>query len=329
VVRRQWRDGTRQLGIDVYWSGNKKDSDATVAAKARRIVDYAISLNANSITLTFPFYTYGINSDLVYANPATTPSARHVGIFLAAAAASHMRVTLRPTLDEKVLVAQNGEAWRGSIEPMNTAAWFRSYQNLLMPFAEVAQAGHAATFVVGTELASLATAPEWPVLLEAVGSVYKGQLLYDVNFEEFQNHDTALPLSTYGVDAYPRFNLPDSASVSALTDAWNGWLGNHSPTLLHKVVLQEVGIDAVAQSYPDPGAWLSTTTAPIDLPVQTTWYEAACQAARTQGVAGIYWWEVNFDADPARPGMWQSDRLTFLGRPAQEVIRSCFAALAG
>jgi hypothetical protein len=34
-----------------------------VQAKARRIIDYAISLGANSISLTFPFYTYGITSD--------------------------------------------------------------------------------------------------------------------------------------------------------------------------------------------------------------------------------------------------------------------------
>jgi hypothetical protein len=315
----------RQLGIEVYWVANTKDSDAVVELKARRIINYAISLGANSIALTFPFYTYGLGSDKVYASPST-PSPAHIALFLAEAARSHIRVTLRPILNETVLIAQNPIAWRGMIEPSSIAAWFRSYRKLLMPYAEVAQAGHAASFVVGTELESLEPAPEWPGLIRSIRSVYQGQLLYAENFDEFAAHDHVLPLSTFTIDAYPRFNLPDSASVSRLTAAWDHWLGTHSRTVLRKLVLEEVGIDAVADSYPDPGAWVSTTSARIDPAVQTKWYEAVCRAVETKDLAGVYWWEVNFDADPANVGPWQGDRLTFLGRPAQDVIKQCFAS---
>ncbi len=83
----------------------------------------------------------------------------------------------------------------------------------------------------------------------------------------------------------------------------------------------------MAGSYPDPGAWAGTTNAPIDEAVQANWYEAVCRAVKAKNLAGIYWWEVNFDADPATPGTWQSDRLTFLGRPAQQVIKNCFASI--
>jgi hypothetical protein len=316
----------RQLGIQVYWVANTKDSDLVVQGKARRIINYAISLGANSIALTFPFYTYGLASDKVYASPAT-PSPAHIAIFLAEAARSRIRVTLRPVLNETVLVAENPLAWRGTIQPTSTAAWFRSYRKLLMPYAEAAQAGHAATFVIGTELESLEPAPEWPSLISSIKSVYKGQLLYDENFDEFAAHYRGLPLSTFGVDAYPRFGLPDNTSVSRLARAWDDWLGTHSRAVLHRLVLEEVGIDAVAGSYPDPGAWVTTTKAPIDPSVQTKWYEAVCRAVKTKDLAGVYWWEVNFDADPANAGPWQSDRLTFLGRPAQDVIKNCFASI--
>jgi len=43
---------------------------------------------------------------------------------------------------------------------------------------------------------------------------------------------------------------------------------------------------------------------------------------------GIYWYEVNFDANPANPRPFESDRLTFLDRPAQRVVRQCFAKLS-
>lgn len=321
-----WHAGMRQLGIQVYWAANTHDSDLVVQMKARRIINYAISLGANSIEVTFPFYTYGIASDKVYASRAT-PSPAKIAIFLADAASSHIRVTLRPILNEAVLIAENPLAWRGMIQPTSTAAWFRSYRKLLMPYAEVAQAGHAATFIVGAELDSLEPAPEWPGLIGSIRSVYKGQLLYDENFDEFAAHYRGLPLSTFGIDAYPRFNLPDSASVSRLAKAWDDWLGTHRRAVLHKLVLEEVGIVAVAGSYPDPGAWVGTTKSPIDASVQAKWYEAVCRAVKAKDLAGVYWWEVNFDADPANVGPWQSDRLTFLGRPAQQVIKNCFASI--
>jgi hypothetical protein len=326
TVAQPWHAGMRQLGIQVYWVANTQDSGLVVQAKARRIINYAVGLGANSIEVTFPFYTYGIASDKVYAGRAT-PSPAQIGIFLAEAARSHIRVTLRPVLNEAVLIAENPLAWRGTIQPTSTAAWFRSYRKLLMPYAEAAQAGRAATFAVGTELASLEPAPDWPDLIGAIRSVYSGQLIYDENFDEFAAHYRGLPLSTFSIDAYPRFNLPDSASVSTLAKAWNDWLGTHSRAVLRKLVLEEVGIDAVAGSFSDPGAWVGTTRAPIDTSVQTKWYEAVCRAVKTRDLAGVYWWDVSFDADPANVGPWQSDRLTFLGRPAEEVIKNCFASI--
>jgi hypothetical protein len=139
-----------------------------------------------------------------------------------------------------------------------------------------------------------------------------------------------LPLTGNNIDAYPRFNLPDTASVATLTQAWESWLSAHPPVVLRNLVMAEVGIVAVAGAYQSPAAWLGTTTDPIDAQVQVNWYQAVCQAVAAENVGGgIYWWEVGFDADPADPAPYESDRLTFLGRPAEQVIRSCFATLAG
>lgn len=328
TVQKPWHKGIRELGIQVYWTVDTTDSDAVVRAKADRIINYAISLNANSIAVTFPFYTYGLASDTLYTSKET-PSPAHLAIFLQEAAKSHLRVTLRPILNEDALVAQNPIAWRGIIDPADRTAWFQSYERLLLPFARVAETGHAATFVIGAELDSLETAPNWAPLVRALRSVYHGQLQYDENFNEFAEHDSNLPLATFGVDAYPRFNLPDSASVGRLTSAWTTWLGTHTAAVRHRAILTEVGIDAVANSYTDPGAWLTTTNSPIDVTVQANWYTAVCRAVTREHIGGLYWWEINFDADPADPGVFQSDRLTFLGRPAQQVIRTCFASLAG
>jgi hypothetical protein len=328
-VANVWQPGMQQLGIDVYWQANTHDSDSVIQAKARRIINYAISLGCNSITLTFPFYTYGLDSDVVYADPATSPSPAHIAIFLSEAAQSHVRVTLRPVLNEDILVEQNPQAWRGAIQPEVVSAWFVSYQQFLIPYAKVAAAGQAATFVIGTELDSLQGDPEWPGLVNAVKAVYPGQILYDENYLDFAGHADDLPVADFGVDAYPRFPLPDSTPVSQLAGAWEGWLGSHRPAVLRNTILSEVGIDAVSGSYDDPGAWVGMAQAPIDQAVQANWYAAVCQAVGADDLAGVYWWDVNFDAQPADPAPSDvGDPITFIGRSAQSEIKTCFTQLA-
>jgi hypothetical protein len=330
AVQNPWHQGMRQLGIQVYWTANRRDSsDAVVRAKAERIIDYAVSLHANSIAVTFPFYTYGLTSDTAYAKASATPSPGHIEIFLAVAAMAHIRVTLRPVLDENALVARNPQAWRGSVEPRNRAAWFRSYRMLLVPYVTAAQAGHAATFVLGTELESLERAPQWPGLVRSLRSGYSGQLTYDENYDEFNTDAADPPVPSHNVDAYPQFDLPDSASVARLTQSWDAWLGAHPLSVRRQLTLSEIGIAAVAGSYEAPWAWLSRKTAPIDTRIQAAWYQAACNAVSAEQIGGgIYWWEVNFDANPRDPALFESDRLTFLDRPAQHVIQNCFAKLS-
>ncbi|HEV2243985.1 MAG TPA: hypothetical protein VGR98_23295 [Streptosporangiaceae bacterium] len=330
AVRHPWHQGMRQLGIHVYWTANRSDaSDAVTWAKAQRIIDYAISLNANSVAVTFPFFTYGPTSDTVYAKPTVTPSPSHIAIFLAAAAKAHIRVTLRPVLDESALLAHGPQDWRGSIEPQDRAAWFRSYRKLLLPYVAAAQAGHAATFVLGTELLSLEGAPQWPGLVSSLRSVYGGELTYDENYDEFAWGTAHPPVPSHNVDAYPRLGLPDNASVASLTQGWDAWLGAHPLSERRELILSEIGLDAVAGSYQNPWAWFRRTTAPIDTRVQAAWYQAACDAVSAEQIGGgIYWYEVNFDASPGDPGPFESDRLTFLDRPAQQVIRNCFAKLS-
>ncbi len=330
AVRDPWHQGMRQLGIQVYWTANSTDSsDAVVRAKAQRIIDYAISLNANSVAVTFPFFTYGITSDTVYAKPGVTPSPGHIAIFLAVAARAHIRVTLRPVLNENALIAQNPFAWRGSITPQNRAAWFRSYHKLLLPYAAAAQAGHAATFVLGTELDSLEGSPQWADLVHSIKSVYTGELTYDENYDEFSAGTAKLPIQSHDVDAYPSLGVPPNASEAQLTWSWDAWLGAHPLALRRALTISETGIDAVAGSYVNPWDWAGRASKPIDPHVQAVWYQAACNALSAEQIGGgIYYWEVNFDANPAAPRAFESDRLTFLDRPGQQVIRNCFARLS-
>lgn len=324
-VAKPWHPGMRQLGIDVYWVANTADSATIIRAKARRIINYAVSLHANSISVSFPFYTYGVRSDTVYRSSKTTPSPQDIAIFLAEARKSRIRTMLRPILNEDILYKEH--AWRGSIQPAHPAAWFTSYRKLLLPYARVSAVGHLRTFVVGTELNSLETSSHWPALIRAVRNVYPGQLTFDENTGDFQSHDDHLPLATFGADAWPRIQLPDSATVAQLTTAWSRWLGSHTLAVRRKAILTEVGIRAMAGAYQNPALWNGVGHATIVTPVQTNWFRALCGAMAREHIGGIYWWEVSFDANPAKPQVFWSDPFTFIGRPAQGVINKCFVRL--
>jgi hypothetical protein len=325
-VAKPWQPGMRQLGIDVYWVANATDPAATVRAKARRIINYAVGLHANSISVSFPFYTYGVTSDTLFRRK-TTPSAADIAIFLSEAVKSRIRVMLRPILNEDILFKQN--AWRGTIRPAHPAAWFTSYTKLLLPYAKVAAAGKARTFVVGTELNSMETDSHWPALIRALRQVFPRELAYDENTGTFAAHDDHLPLATFGVDAWPHVMLPDSATVAQLANAWSAWLGTHSLAVRRKAILTEVGLAAIAGAYKDPSKWNGIGHPKIVPFVQANWFRALCAAVQRESIGGVYWWEVSFDADPAQPSLFASDPFTFIGRSSQGVVSTCFAKLSG
>ncbi len=158
--------------------------------------------------------------------------------------------------------------------------------------------------------------------------MYPGQLAFDENTSDFQTHDDHLPLATFGADAWPHVRLPDSATVTQLTDAWSRWLGSHTLAIRRKAILTEVGIRAMAGAYQNPAKWNGIGQPTIVTRIQANWFRALCGAVQREHIGGIYWWEVSFDADPTRPQVFWSDPFTYIGRPAQGVVNTCFKKLA-
>ena len=185
-VAKPWRPGMRQLGIDVYWVANTTDPAAVVSAKARRIINYAVGLHANSISLSFPFYTDGITSNTLFAQKDDAEPRGHRDVPVRGRQEPHPRdAAADPQRGQPVQAARLARRDQAG----HRAAWFASYTKLLLPYAKVASAGHAATFVVGTELNSLETDSHWPALIRSVRRVLPGELAYDENTGSFAAHD--------------------------------------------------------------------------------------------------------------------------------------------
>src|SRR5260370_20036346 len=128
-----------------------------------------------------------------------------LSIVLAAAKARGLRVMLRPEIDEMNIAATGNGAWRGTIQPSNTATWFASYDQLLAGYARLAQKYAVNELVAGTELFLLQTyTPRWGQLKSVnQAACYEGIISYAPNW----NNPSYVPFSSLWLDAYPSINL--------------------------------------------------------------------------------------------------------------------------
>jgi hypothetical protein len=319
-----WKPGRPQLGMNVYWIDSPTDSEEVIRGKARRMVDYLITLDANSVAISFPFFTSGPRASSVFGT-RSTPSARRVGIALDEFHRGGLRTTLRPLLDEKSLLAVSRHSWRGNIEPVDRDAWFASYREFLTPYLQAAQRGRAATFVIGGELSSLESDPRWGPLIRVAKQIFRDEIAYAVNWDSYVRRTTHMPVDRLGIDAYFPLEVGDDVSTSTLVRGWNLWLDRRAKGPPPHLILSEVGAPAENGAYRHPATWASTGR-PLNLAVQKRWFTAACQVARQRKMAGLYWWKVDFHEDPVRADPLRDKHDSFVGRPAEDAIQSCFSA---
>ena len=319
-----WSPGRPQLGMHVYWVDNPEDSEEVLRAKARRIVGHVAPLHVNAIALSIPVFTGGPRSSSVRAR-GETPTPARVAAVLDELRRSRMRTTLRPLLDERSLQAVDSKAWRGNVQPASRDRWFAEYGRLLGPYLRVAQTGGVATVVVGAELNSLEGDRRWAGLLSQARREYRGELAYSVNWDSFAADKPVMRVDRLGVDAYFPVDADDDAPVRTLVAGWQRWLDRRGTGPMPDLVLDEVGAPAESGGYRHPGVW-GTAGRPLDLAVQQRWFTAACQVARARRMAGLYWWKFDFHTDPAAADPVRDHHDSFVGRPAEQAIRACFAA---
>jgi hypothetical protein len=322
-VGKPWQPGMRELGINILWEDSSKDDDTLTRAKAQRILDYAVSLHANSVALNFPFIVDSLKASVVKAD-GLTPSPARIRIFAEEASVRKIRVTLRPFLDERRFVAP---AWRGVIEPADRSKWFASYRTFLLPYVQAAQDTGMAQLVIGVELNSLQADSRWASLISAVRQIFRGKITYSANFDAFENKAATPAVDGVGVDAYFKVSSPNNAPINTLATAWQQWIDQYAGKSADKLVLHEVGIAAQNGAYLHPGQWGSANVS-INLTVQANWYAAICQAVEAKNIAGVYFWNVRMHANPGHEDPQQADRMTFVDRPAQTTLRDCYARLS-
>jgi hypothetical protein len=308
-----------QLGVEVYW--HTFGTDAAIETQAAKLMNYVVSLHSNSVGITFPIFTDGDTPTRVYTESGSTPDIPNLQLVIEAAQARGLRVMLRPIIDEtNISITPN--AWRGSIQPTDMSIWFDYYRTVLEPFLALAQEMQVDGFVVGVELDSLMSQQAgWKQVVATAHQIYAGPVSFSANWDTWVKGTPSVPVPEIGVSAYPQLKLPDDATVAQLTAAWTAWLDHRTPAVLQNTVIQEVGIAAAAGAYSDPAAW-AVPGQIVQASIQTSWFTAACRSAKAAHMAGMYFWDVDSNANPAL--LDPEDAGSFVKR-GDAAIKTCFA----
>lgn len=354
-----------EVGVSVYfdaWAARKADTclrtgqptDCELARLRdlasekdliRARLDDLVALHANTVILTIPIGIDRWAATTVYKDPLLTPTDEQIAYFVREARSRGLYVTLKPLIDETVIrqTTPTGKPnWRGGIEPSDPARFFANYAAVYTDYAQLAALAGADRLVIGTELNSL-EAPRYEghwrdiiaTIRAAVGT--KVTLIYGQNW----NPDYPFPawfaqLDELGVDAYyPLLGVSDQGTAADLVSAFNQTVVpamKISPRQElerlkaqfpgKKLRILEMGIPSTAGRYAAP--W-KTEDGVVNLAIQTTYTEAACQFFGPEaGVAdGIFWWAYGL-WDIPNPQSDGSHDIT--GKPAEQALSRCFAS---
>ncbi|WP_205699313.1 hypothetical protein [Conexibacter sp. SYSU D00693] len=285
---------------------------------ARAIADARTRAGATVVAIAPVLYVDDARDSTVAPDPRKTVTPAGVQRAVRAARDAGVQVAVKPHVD-----ALDG-TFRGALQPVDRVAWFASYSRELLAYARAAQAAGATTFVVGTELTSLALREaEWRSLIAAVRRVFRGRLTYAANWvqgaERVRFWDA---LDVVGVDAYMPLDVRGRPTPEAVRDAWAPWKARLAA--LHRrtgrdVLLTELGYASRTGALAEPSR--EEGGAPDGGALQAVAYEGALRAWEdVPWLRGIWWWDWPADqrVATAPPAIAYTPR----DRPAERVLRT-------
>ncbi len=280
-------------------------------------LDRLKQLGSNTVVLVPTWYMEAADSNRIAPDDQKTPDDAGLSQTIASAREAGLKVMLKPHLD-----VLDG-TFRGEIEPADRSAWFRSYEQFIGRYADLAASAGAEMFSVGTELKSLSTDTEaWDSVIEEVRARFGGELTYSANWDEVWQVQFWDRLDMIGVDAYfPLSQEGERPTAESLAAAWQpnvDGLAALSDQQGLPVLLTEIGYPSQAGSTAHP--WEVRAGDPPDPELQALAYQAAFDAFADQAwLRGILWW--SWRADPKGA---EQMRLEYSpeGKPAEAVFEA-------
>ena len=309
------RDGEflRGVALPLYFKELERDYSAQMLE--------LVELGADTVSLVVTWSQNSITSNEILPDDQESRPDEVVRQAIDDAHQAGIRVFLFPIL--KIRTRQTGQ-WRGTLRPADVDAWFDSYGEYILHYAEIAESTGVEYFSVGSELGSMEShESHWRTLIEDVREIYSNQLLYSANWDHFEHTPFWDAVDLFGLTAY--YELTDSfeapVSFDLLVEAWDplrDYIVAFSRAIDRQVVFTEVGY------YSQPGTayhpWDYTRVGEVDLQQQLRCYEAFYQVWRDQPeLTGVFFW--HWFGEGGEEDISYNPR----GKPAADIIRHWYA----
>jgi len=305
----------------IAWTEGGYSNSNSIAA-----IEQMVSFGIEWVALSVTQYQDEYNSTKIYPIRDKTPADESLIFAIRKLHELKLKVMLKPHLD---IVNANGK-WRGDIgfeNPDDWQAWFKSYADFILRYANIASLENVELFCIGTELskATLAQPQAWRDLIGKVREVYKGQLTYAANWSnEFDQITFWDALDYAGIDPY--FPLVCSArpQVAELKSAWGDWIKQieaWQAKINKPVIFTEIGYRSLRGANEEP--WQHSTAGELDPELQTNCYQALLESFwERPWFYGVYWWY--WGTNPKMGGALNRG-FTPQNKPAQEIVKEWYS----
>ena len=321
----QSQSGFQYNGIvHVSWWFDEYDSAAGGTSRAA-----LRDTGSNWMGLLVTWYQQDASSTVIARHP--DPNKDHTDARIRAAIRdAHSRglqVMLKPHVD-----ALNGQ-WRGDFNPSNPAAWFQSYTQFIVRYAQIAQEEGVELYCMGTEFKTISGAANrdrWVAVINAIRGAYGGPLTYAANAtfpaDEFTSVSFWDQLDIIGLDGYFTLTDQNNPTLAQLISAWTSnrfgenivaAVQNFASSRQKPVIFTEIGYKSTDGTNREP--WNFGLSGAVDTAEQRDCYEAAFTVWSQQSswMRGFFWW-----AWPVPPPAANDGDYNPRSKPAETVLRT-------
>ncbi len=188
--------------------------------------------------------------------------------------------------------------WRGNINFDSPKAWqtfFKDYSEWILAMAGIAEQNGAKILCIGTELThSLTYEKEWQDLIAAIRKIYRGNLTYAANWNNYQQVPFWDDLDYIGIQAYFPLTDSDSPTEDEIRDGWNKVykkLIPYADTMNKKIIFTEIGYTASTIAAKEPWAYQRSDDN-RSRQLQESCLKIALQEVREQNkISGLFLWK--------------------------------------
>jgi Ca2+-binding RTX toxin-like protein len=309
------------------------------SAESLSSLESLVATGSTSISIVATSYITTANSHDFHSTESTEPDL-NVCALIRQAHSLGLEVLLKPHVD-----ALDGSAFRGEFAPVDAAAWFAGYKDLILRYAQIAASEGVKALCVGCEYDNLigpAYRSQWIDLIESVRAIYGGVITYAATAASAKDVSFWDAVDLIGVNAYYRMSESTSATVQDYIDTWTSvptdqWelsvTEGEAPIdflrslALHyekPLFLAEIGYRSVDEAAVEPGIW--NTQGSVDLQEQVNLYLALFEVLTAHGgdwFAGLHLW--NWDVVS-----WGTNNTAYSpqDKPALQVVTDWFTGTA-